>query len=182
MPRAHDAGTVMEGFGTISLPGSRERVPEEESSVLSMPIDWDLYRLRVRHLRKELGFRRAKDFVDFIYLRTRMDLGVDAYYRWERGDATPKFTNLDYVFAINLAVYGTLMPAELMDGCIDPYWVEIEDHDGLLPEEWRIENYFAALEAYKFDTDRPTAEEVAAVAGGTKYDYMDPDQPFYRED
>jgi len=86
--------------------------------------DWGLYAALIRKRRKDLGYKTAKAFSDFICMRTRVKVSEQTLYKIESGKQIP---NANVFFALNLASFGTLFPMVQLDMCMCPEWREIDE-------------------------------------------------------
>ncbi len=119
--------------------------------------DWGLYGALVRKARTDLGYRKAEDFADSIWRRTRVKVSRDTLYKIEQGRQVPDGNQF---MAINMALSGTRFFPWITNLCTSMEWQSIEDQscgggqgevtpDKLyLPHDWKTENFDEAIEAH----------------------------------
>ena len=101
--------------------------------------NWPLYGMLIRARRIQLGYRKAEHFADSIYRRTRYAISRDSLYKIEQGRQVPDSMQF---LAINLALYGELLPEELTRLCTGRNWADIAAHEyPYVPYEWAAENW-----------------------------------------
>lgn len=100
--------------------------------------DWSLYGMLVRKYRADLGYKRAEEFSDTIWRRTRVRISRDAVYRIEQGKQTP---SADQFMAINLALFGSPFGGDAIRLCMAKEWKQIMDGEvDVIPFAWKVEN------------------------------------------
>lgn len=102
--------------------------------------DWKLYGLLMRKLRLDLGYRKAEDFSDSIWRRTRVKISRDTLYKIEQGRQIPDASQF---MALNLALSKSLFNPEVAGMCTSQVWKSLAEGADV-PEEWKKENAHAA--------------------------------------
>lgn len=110
------------------------------------PIDYELWSTFVRSKRKKMGYISVTRFVKTVFLRTRVYIKEQSYYKIEQGRQKP---TTNQFFALNLVVFGTLLPpADIMAHAVSDEWKEVLDvaenpkeHDTIVPLKWAEENF-----------------------------------------
>lgn len=71
--------------------------------------DWGLYAALVRKRRKDMGYKRAKDFAPIA------NMSRDTLYKIEQAKQVPSAT---VFMALNMALWGDLLPRMIADLCV----------------------------------------------------------------
>ncbi|WP_080797902.1 hypothetical protein [Arabiibacter massiliensis] len=98
--------------------------------------DWELYGLLVRKARIDMGYKKAEDFAESVWRRTRVRMSRDILYKIEQGRQIPDASQF---MALNLAVSDSLFYPDVTDMCTSRSWKQIAGGDGI-PDEWKKEN------------------------------------------
>ena len=92
-------------------------------------IDWSLYGALLRHQRTSvIGFRKAEEFTDALWRRTRVFISRDVLYKIERGDRAPD--TIEFM-ALNKAVYGSFFPEAIIKQCMCEEWKALSDDQAI---------------------------------------------------
>lgn len=123
--------------------------------------DWDLFGALMKLERKKLFITSTAELSEEIYLNTRKRISKDTLYRIEQGKQVP---NAEQFMAINLTLFGSLIPGEFsnMHTCLSEEWRECAG-GGTIPEQWRKENILEAYRKSGFVSD--TGLRVVDAAG-----------------
>lgn len=118
-------------------------------------IDWSLYGALLRHQRTSvIGFRKAEEFTDALWRRTRVFISRDVLYKIERGDRAPDTVEF---MALNKAVYGSFFPEAIIKQCMCEEWKALsDDYDPKEPcitEKWALENIDQAIQDFDLSSD-----------------------------
>lgn len=132
----------------------------EEDLTSFEPIDFELWAVFIRNKRKKMGYISVVDFVKSVFLRTRVYIKEQSYYKIEQGRQKP--TTIQF-FALNLVIFGTVYPPEdILGYIVSDEWKEImrrmtgELVDGntyLVPNKWAEENYEKCIANKSIDSD-----------------------------
>lgn len=136
---------------------------KEEQEQEFIPYDLDLWRMHVRNQRKKMGYDKATHFVQTLWLRTRIKINVQTFYKIEQGKQEPSITQF---MAINLALFNNEIPShDIHNHCMCEEWKEVKELTNnpntddltdylIVPSKWAIENYEKMKEQYEVaDTD-----------------------------
>ena len=93
--------------------------------------------------RKKLKLTSVSDFVEQIWLRTRVLITVNTYYKVEQGKQEP---TLKQFMAINFIIFKSFFPPDdVMHLCLSGEWEQLEqlkdDNEQIVPDEWAKQNY-----------------------------------------
>lgn len=98
--------------------------------------DYALYGLLVRKGRIDMGFKKAEDFSEAVWRRTRVRITKDMLYKIEQGRQVPDTTQF---MALNLVLSGTPFNEQLSSMCFSVECRHIIESRSI-PDEWRVEN------------------------------------------
>ena len=98
--------------------------------------DWKLYGLLIRKKRMDIGYKKAEDFSDGIWRRTRVKISRDTLYKIEQGRQIPDASQF---MALNLAVDQSLFNPEATNLCTSQEWKSLVS-GAAVPCEWKREN------------------------------------------
>ena len=119
------------------------------------PFYLDVWAALVRNRRKKMGFDRAEDFTEMLWLTTRLNISPQTLLKIERSEQEPSITQF---MGINLFIFGNVFPSkEMMQICLSSEWKLLRDEidedsfamleigdDPLakmyIPPKWREEN------------------------------------------
>lgn len=118
--------------------------------------DYALYGLLVRKGRIDLGFKKAEDFSEAVWRRTRVRITKDMLYKIEQGRQVPDTTQF---MALNLVLSGTPFNEAISSMCFSTECRHIIE-DRSVPDEWRTEN---ALKAWAEALGVEAVEDVKAM-------------------
>lgn len=111
---------------------------QEEAERESNLFNWSLYRALMKDRRQKLGYRDARMFAKTIYLRTRVKIPAESYYKIESGKQGLK---AEQFMALNIALWGSPWPEQIMELCVGVDWSDIAAHPyPYVPESWKGEN------------------------------------------
>lgn len=100
--------------------------------------NWTVYLALVKKRRINLGYTDAKAFARTIYLRTRVSIPGETYYKIERGKQPLKAMQF---MALNIALWGTPWPEQVMKVCMGIRWEDIAAHEyPYIDGDWQLEN------------------------------------------
>lgn len=99
------------------------------------PFDWLLYGMLIRKGRIDLGYRKAEEFAESIWRRTRVRISRDTLYKIEQGKQIPDALQF---MAISLALNQALFDNRTIDLCLSPEWRGIVSSS--IPDAWKEEN------------------------------------------
>lgn len=97
--------------------------------------DWSIYGHIIRKRRVELGYRKAEDYAIVVRLRTNLNISRDILYKIEQGKQKP---DADQFLALNIALFGKLLPEEVMKKCQSREWRQVTDsyETGVRQDDW----------------------------------------------
>lgn len=99
--------------------------------------NWTVYLALVKERRLQLGYRDAKAFARTIYLRTRVSIPGETYYKIERGKQPLKAMQF---MALNIALWGKPWPEKVMNTCMGESWKLITGDEETRNGDWIAEN------------------------------------------
>ena len=123
--------------------------------------DWNFYGAIVKNARKRQGYKTAQSFSDTIWRRTRYAVSRDSVYKIEQGRQVPDAMQF---MAINIALFKEPFPVKQLGPCYSSEWSDLLDHNGLVPREWAVQNYEAAI-GEEADCPVCTIEDAIANTG-----------------
>lgn len=138
-----------------------ETTTEDKTQVFN-PYDLDLWRMYVRNQRKRMGYDKATHFVQTLWLRTRVKINVQTFYKIEQGKQEPTIAQF---MAINMALSNHELPdEEIHKRCLCREWQQIktlnEDNNDTLnyeqkiPPLWAEQNFKVMKEEHSLSSDR----------------------------
>lgn len=137
---------------------------QEEAERESSLFNWSLYRALMKDRRQKLGYRDARMFARTIYLRTRIKIPAESYYKMESGKQGLK---AEQFMALNIALWGNPWPEQIMALCTGVAWAEIASSPyPHVPRKWALENSKndgISTDPEKWAYDFSEAEEAGAV-------------------
>lgn len=129
-----------------------QEAAEREASLFN----WSMYRILMKDRRQKLGYRDARVFARTIYMRTRVNIPAESYYKIESGKQGIK---AEQFMALNIALWGSPWPEQIMALCVGFDWSEITSNPyPHVPKEWKCEN--AQKGGLPFDDIEHVAHEV----------------------
>lgn len=140
--------------------------------------DWALYGALIRHRRNELGIKKAADFSDAVYRRTRVRISRDSIYKIEQGRQVPDAVQF---MAVNMALFGQAWPdwRISLEQCMSPEWKRYNEEEGTgpaIPDEWRVQNLRAdAAGALGIDESEVSEIYVGDLPEGSELELYIPD-------
>lgn len=119
------------------------------------PFDWDLYGMILRKKRTDLGFKKAEDFTEGIWRRTRVRISRDTLYKIEQGRQIPDATQF---MALNIATCFDPFDANTTNLCMSQEWKEVVSRN--MPDGWREQN---SEKIWKTVTGMNSAEDASCT-------------------
>ena len=132
-------------------------IEEPEKSLF----DEDKWREVIKARRKELKIPNAAKFVEILWLKTRVKMQKNTYYKIEQGGQK---TSLLQFFSINIVLFDDIVPPKnVMSTLLAPEWVEVINRcysakkagasKAIVPFVWGINNFHTVYDEDKLPVE-----------------------------
>lgn len=133
------------------MPWDLEKPIKESDSPL---FDEGKWRDAIKARRKELNIPNAAKFVETLWLKTRVKMHENTYYKIEQGGQKPSLLQF---FSINIVLFDDIVPPKkILSGILSREWVEVINRcnyakkvgyvNVVVPEDWGYNNFHSLNE------------------------------------